>query len=81
VLLRVRAQLFTQAERYRWINVRMSPSTRDPGDEHQQIAAAVIERDIDRTCALMVHHLRLTETITLESLAAAARAESAAEPA
>ena len=73
-LLQVREQLFVQAERYRWINVRMSPETRDLGDEHREIAEAAIRRDLPRTCELMEHHLRLTETMTLEALAAAASA-------
>lgn len=69
-LLRVRKQLFIQGERYRWINVRMSLATRDLGDEHSQLAAAAIARDVGRTSELMEHHLRLTETLTLRSLAA-----------
>jgi len=80
-LLHVREQLFVQAERYRWINVRMSAATRHLGDEHRQIADAAIQRDVDRTCGLMEHHLRLTETLTLQSLAAASVAERAVEAA
>ena len=70
-LLQVREQLFVQAERYRWINVRNSPKTRDLGDEHSEIANAAIRRDVERTCDLMERHLRLTETMTLEALASA----------
>lgn len=73
-LLQVREQLFVQAERYRWINVRMSPETRDLGAEHREIAEAAIRRDLPRLCELMGHHLRLTETMTLDALAAAALA-------
>jgi len=80
-LLHVREQLFVQAERYRWINVRMSAAARDLPDEHREIADAVIGRNIEQTCRLMEHHLRLTETLTLQSLAAASpRAESRVAP-
>lgn len=70
-LLQVREQLFVQAERYRWINLRMSPESRDLRDEHREIADAAIRRDIATTSALMEQHLRLTETMTLQALASA----------
>jgi GntR family transcriptional regulator, carbon starvation induced regulator len=68
-LLQMREQLFVQAERYRWINLRMSPENRDLRDEHSEIAKAAIARDIATTSALMENHLRLTETMTLQALA------------
>ena len=69
-LLRVREQLVVQGERYRWINVRMSDQSRDLRDEHRKIADMVIGRNVKKACELMEHHLRLTETLTLRSLAA-----------
>ncbi|MGF6507718.1 FCD domain-containing protein [Paraburkholderia sp. 32] len=62
--------LFVQGERYRWINARMSEASRDLRGEHQEIAEAAISRDVERTCELMEHHLRLSETLTLRSLPA-----------
>ena len=72
-LLRLREQLGVQGERYRWINVRMSGESRDLREEHREIADTAISRDIERTCELMEHHLRLTETLTLRSLEAETR--------
>jgi DNA-binding GntR family transcriptional regulator len=68
-LLRVREQLFIQGERYRRINLRMSDANRDLRDEHREIAEAAIRREVERTCDLMEKHIRLTETLTLRSLA------------
>lgn len=70
-LLRVREQLFVQAERYRRINTRLSANIRDLRAEHEKIAKLAISRDVERTCALMEHHLKLTETLTLQTLGAA----------
>jgi DNA-binding GntR family transcriptional regulator len=69
-LLRIREQLFTQGERYRRINIRMSHVGRDLRDEHSEIAQAVLNRDVPRATKLMTEHLRLTETLTLKSLSA-----------
>jgi DNA-binding GntR family transcriptional regulator len=67
-LLRIREQLFAQAERYRRINIRTSSSNRDVVEEHAKIANAVLNRDIDLAMELMTAHLRATEIHTLESL-------------
>jgi DNA-binding GntR family transcriptional regulator len=69
-LLRVREQLYVQAERYRRINTRESAEIRDLRAEHDEIAKAAIARDVARTCELMAHHLKLTETLTLKTLGA-----------
>lgn len=69
-LLRMREQIVVQGERYRWINVRMSHEGRDLREEHREIADMAISRNVERTCELMEHHLRLTETLTLRSLGA-----------
>jgi DNA-binding GntR family transcriptional regulator len=67
-LLRIWEQLFVQGERYRRINVMMSREDRDLRAEHSMIAQAVLDRDIALTTELMSEHLRLTETLTLQSL-------------
>jgi DNA-binding GntR family transcriptional regulator len=67
-LLRIREQLFAQGERYRRINIRMSGEDRDLRSEHARLADAVLSRDLASASELMSQHLRLTETLTLESL-------------
>ncbi|MFZ6648596.1 GntR family transcriptional regulator [Undibacterium sp. TJN25] len=69
-LLKVREQLFVQAERYRRINTRLSADIRDLRAEHEEIAKLAISRDVERTCEMMEHHLKLTETLTLQMLGA-----------
>jgi len=73
-LLAMREQLYYQAERYRTINIRISGPARDLQGEHENIANAVLQKDFDRAGALMIEHLRLTETLTMESISAQARA-------
>ena len=68
-LLTMREQLYSQAERYRQINIKVSGPARDLPGEHDRIAAAVLARDVHRASELMTDHLRLTETLTLKSLA------------
>lgn len=67
-LLRIREQLFAQAERYRRINIRSSKLDRDVVEEHARIADAVLSRDVDLAMERMTAHLRATEILTLESL-------------
>ena len=67
-LLRIREQLFLQGERYRRINIRMSDEDRDLRAEHARLAEAVLSRDVTLATERMNEHLRLTETLTLQSL-------------
>jgi DNA-binding GntR family transcriptional regulator len=67
-LLRIREQLFVQGERYRRINIRMSDDGRDLRAEHSRLAEAVLARDVKLASERMTEHLRLTETLTLQSL-------------
>lgn len=67
-LLRIREQLFMQGERYRRINIRMSDDDRDLRAEHTRLAEAVLSRDVALATERMTQHLRLTETLTLQSL-------------
>jgi GntR family transcriptional regulator, carbon starvation induced regulator len=71
-LLAMREQLYYQAERYRTINIRISAPARDLPAEHDNIATAVLAKDLHRAGELMTEHLRLTETLTLQSLSAQA---------
>lgn len=66
-LLRIREQLFSQSERYRRINIRMSTNERDLKAEHEEIAKAVLDRDLARAVQLMTDHLQATATATMRS--------------
>ena len=57
-----------QGERYRRINIRMSADDRDLRAEHTQLAEAVLSGDVTLATERMTEHLRLTETLTLQSL-------------
>lgn len=65
-LLRLRAQTYMQAERYRQFSLQLDRSQRDVDAEHQEIADAAIARDSVRACKAMEHHLRQTTRILLE---------------
>lgn len=67
-LLRIREQLFLQGERYRRINIRMSHAERDLRTEHEDIANAVIARNVPKAIELSVRHLRLSESATMQLL-------------
>jgi len=58
--LRLREQLFTQAERYRCFTVPYGCGQRDVDAEHRGIAEAALARDADAAAERMSAHLRLT---------------------
>lgn len=66
-LLRIRAQLFDQHERYRWLVAPLARVDRDLNAEHSAIAMAAIERRADEAVELMAAHLRLTEEVIASS--------------
>ena len=65
VLLRVRAMLFEQSERYRRLSVPLADEHRDIDGEHRRLMAAVLEHDADRAAGLLESHLRSTTAILL----------------
>ena len=65
VLLRVRAMLFEQSERYRRLSVPLSGDHRDIDGEHHDLTAAVLARDADRATSILEEHLRTTTAILL----------------
>lgn len=67
-LLRIRDQLFAQSERYRRINIKMSGDERNLRREHEEIAQAVLARDVTQAVDLMTEHLQATATLTVQSL-------------
>jgi hypothetical protein len=46
----------------------MSDDGRDPRAEHSRLADAGLKRDVKLEIERMTEHLRLTETLTLQSL-------------
>lgn len=67
-LLRLRAMLYQQSERYRRLSVPLATGPRDVQDEHRAIFEAVLARDADRAVALLESHLRLTAEILRASV-------------
>jgi DNA-binding GntR family transcriptional regulator len=66
-LLRMRAQLFTQSERYRRLSVPLQKPLRDLASEHQALMEAALAHDADRLAVLMRDHLWKTAEILLAS--------------
>jgi DNA-binding GntR family transcriptional regulator len=66
-LMRVRAQLFAQAERYRRLSVPHK-GDRDVNAEHHELLKAVIMRDVERARMLIANHLNATTKIILDSM-------------
>jgi DNA-binding GntR family transcriptional regulator len=65
--LKLRDQMFTQAERYRRLLLPYTKIQRDPHEEHKSIAEAVLARDADLACDLLAQHLNKTADILLSS--------------
>ena len=67
--LRLREQLFVQAERYRRFTAPYRRGARDVDAEHQAIAEAALGRDQRAAVERMADHLRLTATLLRASAA------------
>lgn len=67
-LLRIRSQLFFQAERYRWLSVPLQKAARDTNSEHQKIMDAALERNPRLATALLATHFETTTNILLNAL-------------
>ncbi len=59
-LLRFRALLFEQSERYRRLAIAYGQPERDIDGEHQALVRAALDRDVERACALLTEHLART---------------------
>lgn len=66
-LLRLRTQLYAQAERYRRLSVPLGVEKRDLNLEHKDIMEAALARDIDQACKHLGDHIRATTRIILNS--------------
>ena len=65
-LLRLRAILYAQSERYRRLSVPLAEIARDLNREHQDLMEAALARDAGRTRDLMAQHIDLTTRVLLE---------------
>lgn len=65
--LKLRDQMFTQAERYRRMLMPYTKIERNPYQEHKSIAEAVLARETDLACDLLAQHLNKTADILLSS--------------
>ncbi|NGN44664.1 FCD domain-containing protein [Mesorhizobium sp. CGMCC 1.15528] len=68
-LLRIRAQLYDQSERYRQLSVPLARSQRDVASEHKDIADALLARDTKLAQRLIEKHLQKTADIITSGLA------------
>ena len=65
--LRLRDELFIQAERYRRMVAPHAGIARDVDAEHKEILDFVLQRDANRACAALADHLQKTADILLAS--------------
>lgn len=65
--LKLRDQMFAQAERYRRMLLPYNKVVRDPHEEHKSLVEAVLAREADLACDLLAGHLNKTADILLSS--------------
>lgn len=65
--LRLRDQMYVQAERYRRLLLPHSKVPRAIDEEHKSICEATLARDVDKACDLLEAHLQKTADILLAS--------------
>ncbi len=65
--LKLREQMFTQAERYRRMLLPYTKIRRDPKEEHRALVEAVLARQADHACDLLSKHLNRTADVLLSS--------------
>jgi DNA-binding GntR family transcriptional regulator len=66
-LLRMRALLYAQSERYRYLAIPLGREGRDHAREHDAIIKAAFARDADKAVDMLVRHLEATTRILLET--------------
>lgn len=62
-LLRLRALLYAQSERYRRLSLSEARIERDVDAEHRALVAAALARDAGNACRLLADHLALTAAL------------------
>ena len=65
-LLRLRATLYAQSERYRRLSVPLAEGQRDLGREHRELMDAALARDAPQTTELLSRHIQLTTCVLLK---------------
>ena len=65
-LLRLRGILYVHTERYRRLSGPLARKEREIDREHGEIVEAVLARDADRACKLLVRHIETTTRILLQ---------------
>ena len=76
MLQQICAQLHDQADRYRRLYLKRMPPQRNVAGEHAQIVEAVLARDRDRACDLLLRHTRSTGELVHKFMSAAASGSS-----
>jgi DNA-binding GntR family transcriptional regulator len=66
-LLRLRALLYDQSERYRRLSLPLAERERDVNSEHRAITEAALARDVPRAASLLTAHLERTSQILLHT--------------
>jgi len=66
-MLTLRAMLYAQSERYRYLSVVLRRENRDVDAEHEAILNACLSRDADRVSRLIEDHLQRTSDILVTS--------------
>jgi DNA-binding GntR family transcriptional regulator len=75
-LLRFRAILYEQSERYRRLGLTVTRATRDTSGEHRQLFEATIRRDADAASALLAEHFERTANAIAEGYHAQEKSEA-----
>lgn len=66
-LLKIRAGLYAQTERYRRLSIPCGRGERDIGAEHKALVDAVLDRNADHCCGLISKHIWHTTRLLLAS--------------
>ncbi|CAN7631262.1 GntR family transcriptional regulator [Brucella pseudogrignonensis] len=66
-LLRLRAMLYTQSERYRQLAAPLGPASRDVLAEHRAILDAALARDGNRAVAMLAEHYNNTAHVIMSA--------------
>ena len=66
-MLRVRAGLYAQSERYRRLSLPLRRTNRNVDAEHEALTSAVLSRRRDEACSIMSEHLWRTTNILLSA--------------
>lgn len=67
-LIRLRAMLYTQVERYRRLSVKLARADRHLDDEHHALMQAVLDRNTEQAKTYIAEHIGKTALIILETL-------------